>query len=193
MVAWQKKLLRPVLGGVLPLSLKGIGHRRAARRVRSLLFPKDIEWDIPTGWWLLPGTKNDQVPKQRHYLLAAFVHKNNPDIVSNPLDAPSEATRDVVRKKSAEERLATILSAQSAQGSIRGKLEESMLSTKATLMQKNIKLQQTEGIEKQLNLMERFKSSFVNTSRDEGEEEYDKAVRDMLDDLPFMKKRKGSG
>lgn len=65
-----------------------------------------------------------------------------------------------------------------------------MMSTKATLMKKNIELQETEGIEKQLNLMERFKSSFVNTSQDGGEREYDKAVRDMLDELPFMKKRK---
>ncbi len=40
--------------------------------------------------------------------------------------------------------------------------------------------------------MERFKSSFVNISRKQGEEEYDRVVRDMLDDLPFMKKRKGS-
>ena len=39
--------------------------------------------------------------------------------------------------------------------------------------------------------MERFKSSFVNTSTDGGEAEYDKAVRHMLDDLPFMKKCNG--
>jgi hypothetical protein len=64
-----------------------------------------------------------------------------------------------------------------------------MMSLKATILQNNIDLQQVEGIEKQLNLMERFKSSFVNTSTDGGEAEYDKAVRDMLDDLPFMKKR----
>jgi hypothetical protein len=148
---------------------------------------------MPTGWWLLPGTKTDKAPKQSHYLLAAFVHKNNPDIVSNPLDAPAGATRVTVRNKQAEERSAAILEAKSAQGSTCGKLEESMLTTKAALMRKNIELQETEGIEKQLNLMERFKSSFVNTSREQGDDEYDRAVRDMLDDLPFMKKRKGSG
>ena len=67
-----------------------------------------------------------------------------------------------------------------------------MLSTKATLMKQNIVLQETEGIEKQLSLMERFKSSYVNTSTDAtgGKHEYDKVVREMLDDLPFMKKRK---
>jgi hypothetical protein len=41
--------------------------------------------------------------------------------------------------------------------------------------------------------MERFKSSFVKTSRDGGEEEYDRTIRDMLDNLPFNKKHKGSG
>ena len=148
---------------------------------------------MPAGWWLLAGTKTDKAPKQSHYLLAAFVHKNNPDIVSNPLDAPSGATRVTVRNKQTEERSTAILEANSAQGSTRGKLEESMMTTKAALMRKNIELQETEGIEKQLNLMERFKSSFVNTSREQGADEYDRAVRDMLDDLPFMKKRKGSG
>jgi hypothetical protein len=65
-----------------------------------------------------------------------------------------------------------------------------MMATKATLMKQNIELQETEGIEKQLNLLERFKPSFVNTSTEEGEAEYDQAVRDMLNELPFMKKRK---
>ena len=40
--------------------------------------------------------------------------------------------------------------------------------------------------------MERFKLSYVNTSMDAagGEHEYDMVVQEMLDDLPFMKKRK---
>ena len=67
-----------------------------------------------------------------------------------------------------------------------------MMSARTSILQKNVELQQTEGIEKQLNLLERFKSSFVNTSSEGGEVEYDQAVRDMLEDLPFMKKRKGS-
>ena len=147
---------------------------------------------MPAGWWLPAGTKTDKAPKQSHYLLATFVHKNNPDIVSNPLDAPSGATRVTVRNKQTEERSTAILDANSAQGSTCGKLEESMMTMKAALMRKNIELQETEGIEKQLNLMEGFKSSFVNTSREQGDDEYDRVVRDMLDELPFMKKRKGS-
>jgi hypothetical protein len=46
---------------------------------------------MPTGWWLLPPTKMDKVPKQSHYLLAAFVHKNNPNIVLDPLHAGAGA------------------------------------------------------------------------------------------------------
>jgi hypothetical protein len=123
-------------------------------------------------------------------MLAVLVHKNNADIVSDPLDAAAGATRETGRKQAAEERTTEKAIAQTAQGSIRGKLEESMMSTKATLMKQTIELHETEGIEKQLNLMERFKSSFVNTSLEGGEQEYDRAVREMLNDLPFMKKRK---
>ncbi len=64
-------------------------------------------------------------------------------------------------------------------------------SSKAIILQNNIDLQQMQGIEKQLNLMERFKSSFVNISTKGGEEGYDQAVKDMLDDIPFMKKHNG--
>ena len=150
----------------------------------------DIQGDIPNGWWLMPPSKADKAPKQSHYLLAVLVHKNNADIVSDPLDAAAGASRETGRKKAAEERATEVAIAQTAQGSIRGKLEESMMSTKAKLMKQNIELQATEGIEKQLNLLERFKPSFVNTSREGGEQEYDRAVRDMLNELPFMKKRK---
>jgi hypothetical protein len=150
----------------------------------------DIVKDIPNGWWLLPPSKADKAPKQSHYMLAVLVHKNNADIVSDPLDAAAGATRTTGRKQAAEERMTEKLIAQSAQGSIRGKLEETMMSKKTTLMEQTIEMQKTDGIEKQLNLLERFKPSFVNTSHGGGEEEYDRAVRDMLNELPFMKKRK---
>ena len=150
----------------------------------------DIGKDIPNGWWLLPPSKADKAPKQSHYMLAVLVHKNNADIVSDPLDAAAGATRETGRKQAAEERTTEKAIAQTAQGSIRGKLEETMMSKKTTLMEQTIEMQKTDGIEKQLNLLERFKPSFVNTSHGGGEEEYDRAVRDMLNELPFMKKRK---
>ena len=148
--------------------------------------------DIPIGWWLPFPTKSDKAVKHCHFLLSVLVHKNNPDIVSDPIDAPAGITRETMRKRGSEERADAIASSALAQGSTRGKLEESMMSTKATLMKQHIVFQETEGIEKQLSLMERFKLSYVNTSTDAagGEHEYDKVVRDMLDDLPFMKNRK---
>ena len=147
---------------------------------------------MPSGWWLAPPTKTDKASKQSHFLLAVLVHKNNPDIVSDPIDAPTGITRDTMRKAASVDRIQSVAASALAQGSTRGKLEESMMSTKAILVKQNIVLQETEGIEKQLSLMERFKSSYVNTSTDAagGEHEYDMAVREMLDDLPFMKKRK---
>lgn len=115
------------------------------------------------------------------------MHKNNPDIVSDPLDAPAGDTRENARKKESAERAVDIASGPTAQGSTRGKIEETMMVTKAALMKKNVELQEMEGIEKQLSLMDRFKSSFVNTSAT-GQEEYDKAVREMLEEMPLMKK-----
>ena len=69
-----------------------------------------------------------------------------------------------------------------------------MLRTKAKLMEQNINLQETEGIEKQLNLLDKFKSSFVNIVREQnsenGKHEYDLAVCDLLHELPFMMKKR---
>ena len=89
-----------------------------------------------------------------------------------------------------------IIAAKVASVTVRGELDELMMRTKATLMEQNIELQETEGIEKQLNLMDKFKASFVNVYGEvdatSGEREYDMAVFDLLHELPFMKKRKAA-
>jgi hypothetical protein len=108
---------------------------------------------MPVGWWLAPPTKTDRSVKQSHFLLAVLVHKNNPDIVSDPMDAPTGITRNTMCMAASDERIQGIAASALAQGSTRGKLEESMLLTKAILMKQNIVLQETEGIEKQLTLM----------------------------------------
>ena len=69
----------------------------------------------------------------------------------------------------------------------RAELEESMMDTKAKLMKSNIDIQETECIEKQLALLEKYKGSAF----DNEEEEYDSAVKDLINELPLMKKRKG--
>ena len=60
---------------------------------------------------------------------------------------------------------------------VHAEMDESMLRTKAKLMEQNIKLQETEGIKKQLNLLDKFKSLFVNIvgehNPENGKREYD--------------------
>ena len=104
----------------------------------------------PVAQGMVVHTKTDKAIKQSQFLLTVLVHKNNPDIVSDPIDAPAEFTRETMQKRALEERVEAIASSALAQGSTHGKLEESMLSTKATLMKQNIVLQEMEGIEKQL-------------------------------------------
>ena len=89
------------------------------------------------------------------------------------------------------------MAAKLAPGTVRAEMEESMLVMKATLMKKNIELQEKENIKEQLLLMEKFKTSFINVSKNgkagdevDGEMEYDKNVYNLLDELPFRKKMK---
>lgn len=149
----------------------------------------DLRDDMPANWWL--GSSNC------FYLLAALVHRNNPDIVSDPTDAPPGGTRDAIRKQVTDDRAKEVVASKSAAGTNRSQIEENMMTTKAALMAQNIDLQQTEGIKEQLNLMKEFRSSFVNVSNTPGgtatgEKEFDEAVYDMLCELPFMKKRKAN-
>lgn len=140
---------------------------------------KDLEDDIPPAWWLTSSNC--------FYLLAALVHRHNPDISKEATDAPTGATRGEIRRQNQLVRADAITAAKSGPGTVRGQAEESMLTTKAILMKKTIELQETEAIREQLNLVERFKDSFVNMNDSTA---YDSAVNDMLHELPFLKKRK---
>ncbi len=121
-----------------------------------------------------------------------MVHKNNPDVIEDPTLEAAGGTRDQQRDQVAKDRGKDIVASKVASVTVRGELDESMMRTKATLMEQNIELQETEGIEKQLNLMDKFKSSFVNVYGENdaasGQREYDMAVCDLLHELPFMKK-----
>jgi hypothetical protein len=72
---------------------------------------------MPIGWWLAPPTKTDKSVKQSHFLLAVLVHKNNPDIVSNSIDAPAGITHDTMWKAASDEKVQAIASFALAQGS----------------------------------------------------------------------------
>ena len=149
----------------------------------------DIWGDIPSGWWM----SNTSC----FYCLAALVHRINPDITEDPTTVAAGGTRVELRKQLSDDRGKAYVAAKSAPGTVRAEMEESMLVTKATLMKKNIELQETENKEKQLVLMEKFKTSFINVSKNgkagdevDGEMEYDKNVYNLLDELPFRKKMK---
>ena len=145
----------------------------------------DLKGDIPVGWWI---TAN----KNCHYLLAALVHRNNPDIIPEPTDADAGATRENIRNNVAASRADEAAAAKVAPQTNKGKIEESMMSSKAVLMQQSVQLQETEGVKEQLMMMKEFKSSFVNihnSDSGDGEAEYDATVCAMLRELPIMKMR----
>ena len=154
--------------------------------------------ELQDGWWISnerigkTESKLDRVPCI--YILAALVHKDNPDLVVDPTLVPASGTRDDIRMQMSKAREKEKVVQKMASVTARGKLDDSMMRTKAKLMEQNIDLQETEGIEKQLNLMDRFKSSFVNVYGElneiNGQREYDMAVCDLLHELPYMKKRK---
>jgi hypothetical protein len=152
--------------------------------------------EMPDGWWLsnerLGKAEKDDTRVPCIYLLAALVHKNNPDVIEDPTLAAAGGTHEQQRDQVAKDRGKEIVASKVASVTVRGELDESMMRTKATLMEQNIELQATEGIEKQLNLMDKFKSSFVNVygenDASSGQREYDMAVCDLLHELPFMKK-----
>jgi len=135
--------------------------------------------EMPPGWWLTHPSA--------HYLLAALVHKTNPDIAVDPVTVAAGGTREDQRKQVRDDRVKERGMYPTFASTKRGELEESMMDTKAKLMKSNIDIQETECIQKQLALLKEFKSSAFNNEEDE----YDSAVRDLINELPLMKKRKG--
>ena len=123
--------------------------------------------------------------------------------MEDPTLVATGGTRDEQRVQVEKDREKAIVVSKLASATVqremdvsRLKIDESLLKTKAKLMEQNIKLQETEGIEKQLHLMDKFKSSCFNVygqqNPENGNREYDIAVCDLLNELPFMKKRKAA-
>lgn len=155
---------------------------------------QDIREDMPAGWWLAANNEKDKKNnKYCFYLLAALVHRNNPDVIPEATDADAGDSRAIIRKKVKDQRATDVASGKSAPQTTKGKIEESMMSAKAVLMQQSIELQEVQGVREQLLMMKEFKSSFVNMHNKysgDGDAEYDETVCDMLSALPIMKKRK---
>ncbi len=146
---------------------------------------EDIRTDMPDGWWL--STPPPKVDRKCQYLLAALVHRNNSDVIPEATDGEAGDTRSVVRKKVKNQRAAEVAAAKTAPQTKKGEIEESMMMTKAALMEQSHYLQNLKGVRDQLDMLKEFKSSFVSRN---GDNEYNDTVCDLLGELPIMKKRK---
>jgi hypothetical protein len=156
---------------------------------------EDIQHDMPDGWWLCniqsPNNSSKTKTGPCQHLLAALVHRNNPDVCKDPTDADAGAPREVVRKKAKEGRVEAINAAKSGPQTERGKQEEAMNSAKALMMQKTAEFEECQVVKEQLNMLKEFKESFLEGYNDgDGEKEFNETVREMLYELPIMKKRK---
>ena len=146
---------------------------------------------MPKTWWL--GCKGKGAICNCNYLLAALVHRNNPDVIQDPRDAPTGDSRESIRKKVTEARAVSIADSKNGPKTDRGKHEEMMMAAKASMMQKNVELQECEVVKEQLMMLKEFKQSFVSGCSKEGndgDKEYDDTVLQMLNQLPIVKKRK---
>ncbi len=72
---------------------------------------QDILHDMPTTWWL--ASKEKGAVRNCNYLLAALVHRHNPDVITNPKDAPAGPPCEVIRNKTKEARSISVKEAKS--------------------------------------------------------------------------------
>ena len=148
---------------------------------------------MPRSWWL--ASKGKGAVRNCNYLLAALVHRNNPDVFQDPTDAPSGDTRESIRKKVKEARSISVEEAKSGPRSERGKHEDMMMAAKASMMQKSVELQECTVVKEQLMMLKEFKTSFVSgysKDGDDGEKEFDNTVLQCLHQLPILKKRRAT-
>jgi len=146
---------------------------------------------MPSTWWLASKVKG--AARNCNYLLAALVHRNNPDVITDPKDAPSGDPRELIRKKVKEARSISVEEAKAGPRTERGKHEDAMMAAKATMMQKNVELQECEVVKEQLMMLKEFKASFVSgysKDGDDGEKKFDDTVLQCLHQLPILKKQR---
>ncbi len=138
-------------------------------------------------WWLLSPTT--------HLLLAVLVHHSNPDIIADPTTVPTGPTREIPRKETQKDVRDRREKDKIVEQHMTGhqQAEELMLKTKADLMVQSIDSGTIEQVKEQLSLLSQFKESFVKVRNDidgKGEEEFDNNFNELLEELPFMKKRR---
>ena len=148
---------------------------------------EDIMSKVPDGWWLLNPSTN--------LLLAVLVHRCNPDVVVDPREASAGATRKNLRAEARGNLLERRERDKIVEnhGTLRQRAEDSMLQSKAQLMEQTIDLGTIDQVKEQLTLLSQFKDSYINVQNrinGQGSEDYDQTAHDLLSELPFMKKHR---
>ena len=87
---------------------------------------QDTREDMPPGWWLTANNekdnKNNRNNKNCFYLLAALVHRNNPDVIPEATDADAGESRAIIRKKVKDQRGTDVAIAKSGPQTTKGKM-----------------------------------------------------------------------
>ena len=95
------------------------------------------------------------------YLLAALVHKANPDVISDPTQMRQGCTRIAMKNKETAE----IASENKAEKNkppttVCAKAEEEMFTSKARIMSQTAEIGEIDIDERQVGLLKRIKSSY---------------------------------
>ena len=152
---------------------------------------EELMTEVPEGWWMLHSTTS--------LLLAALVHRSNPDIIADPTEIAPGHTRASLR---ADKRNDTTARRErdpiiENYGTERQRAEDWMVSSKAQLMAQTIDSCMIDQVKEQLTLLAQFKDSYVSVQNriheGQGQADFDQTAHDLLSELPFLKKRRLEG
>jgi hypothetical protein len=152
---------------------------------------EELMMEVPEGWWLLYPSTN--------LLLAALVHRSNPDIIADPTEIAPGPTRASLRADGRNDTAARRDRDRIVEnyGTERQRAEDSMLSSKAHLMAQTIDSGTIDQVKEQLTLLAQFKDSFISVQNriheGQGQADFDQTAHDLLSELPFLKKRRLGG
>ena len=141
--------------------------------------------EVPEGWWMLHSTTN--------LLLAALVHRSNPDIIADPTEIAPGHTRASLRADGRNDTAARKDRDRIIEnyGTERQRAKDSMVSSKVQLMAQTIDSGTIDQVKEQLTLLAQFKDSYVSVQNriheGQGQADFDQTAHDLLSELPFLK------
>ena len=136
------------------------------------------------------------VDEHSYLILSVLVHKQNPDIATDPTKVPAGTTRSSQRQDEVVKLMKRCLQANEIKTvtTKRGKIKENQQEAKVTLMEQALNMGKVEEVKEQLHLMKEFKESMDNIEANgDAASEFDKAAYELLLQLPFMQQRQSKG